>query len=514
MKQIIFILLVCIPCSFSVIAQSRNTEKLLTQGVELNDLVKINSALSNGAKPDDGLIKSIKLKNMELVRFFIERGADPTQAIKEAVIHNNIDIVEYLLEKGTNYQKEKVKNIDGPVYFQVYKGGALIPIYYLKGGWMVKNPNGTYSNVGSMMNEASNFVYNTKEIILGNSSLISAIDNSNLQMIQLLVNHGFNAKDSCVIEKFDGLVPPNGTVTSNYAPTPALVMRPIEYAISKNANSSIVELLQKIDDTKSYRFDFEKVSFIYENNSDNFLKIENNDLSVICTKKAKKENIFGVKLFYSTDNSDFKEIKFIGFPLDSTNYVTRYFYNVFGDSIHPKEIIIKIDINSYGCFIDTRNGEQYRTVKIGNQEIMAENFRFKTDDGCWIYNNDSKNLKENGYLFTEEAAKLIAPKGWHLPSSAEWDELYVYCNNDLQSLIDALFCGGGTGFDLKLSGIHSMFGYSNMGSVAVFRCSEPHSNINFNIHPGIMGFWAATSFHLYETNHAKCGFSVRLFKDK
>lgn len=521
MRKIIFILIVCIPCTISVIAQSKKADKLLQQGVELNDVAKINSALSNGAKPVDGLIKSVQLNNFELVKFFLEQGADPTQALTEAVTQNNINIVEYLIEKGARFQKERVKDIVDPAYIQVDKEGSLIPIFYQNMRWMVKNPDNTYTYVGSLMNENSVFVYTLKEVIISNSLLKPAIDNGNLKMIQILLNHGINAKDSFVIEKFIGITDASGAITTNYAPKPALFMRPIEYAMSRNVNSDIVELLQKSDDTKNYRLEFEKISVVYENKSDSILKLENNDLAIICTKINKNENIFGAKIYYSVDNSDFKEIKLIGFPRDFssnekefTNNVTRYFYNILGDGIHPKEIVFKVDINSYGRFIDIRNGEQYRTVKIGNQEIMAENFRFKTEGGCWIYNSDSKNLKENGYLYTEEAAKMVAPTGWHLPSCEEWDELYEYCGNDFQSLVNALNIGGGSGFDLTLSGMRTMFGYSYLGNVAVFRCSEPHSNINFNLLGGLMPMWSTTAFHIYETNHAKCGFSVRLFKDK
>ncbi len=497
--------------TISVSAQSKKTEKLLLEGVELNDIVKINNALSNGAKPNDGLIKSIQQKNIKLVKLFIENGADPSQGLKEAVVQNNIDIVEYLLGNGAHFLKERAKNIDGEVYLQISKGSPLIPIYYLKGRWMLKNPNNTYSYVENIMKENSVYVFSQKEIIMGNRAILSAINNDNFKMVQLLLKNGINAKDSCIVKYYNIL---------GNAPTPALILRPIEYAISKNANSSIVELLQKNDDTKNFRFTFEKVSFIYENKSDNVFELKTNDFAIICTKKVKNENIFGAKLFYSIDNLSFNEIKFIGYPRDSTinsidftNSVTKYFYNVFGDSIHPKEIIFKIDINSYGDFIDTRNGEHYRTAKIGNLEVLAENFRFKAVNGCWIYNNDAKNLEVNGYLYTEEAANLIAPNGWHLPSIEEWDELYEYCGDDFQSLVDALLIGGGTGFDLYISGIHSMFGYSLLGNVAVFRCSEPNSNINLNF-GGATTLWTATTFHINETNHAKCGFSVRLFKDR
>ena len=38
-----------------------------------------------------------------------------------------------------------------------------------------------------------------------------------------------------------------------------------------------------------------------------------------------------------------------------------------------------------GSFTDSRDGHEYKTIKIGDQVWMGENLAFKTDDGCWVY---------------------------------------------------------------------------------------------------------------------------------
>jgi uncharacterized protein (TIGR02145 family) len=103
----------------------------------------------------------------------------------------------------------------------------------------------------------------------------------------------------------------------------------------------------------------------------------------------------------------------------------------------------------YGTITDARDGETYRTVKIGNQVWMAENLRYKAENS-YAAGNDEANVKQYGRLYTwtsalnipaefteqspakdiemyrkvkEENYQGIAPEGWHIPSLREWETL-------------------------------------------------------------------------------------------
>ncbi len=76
---------------------------------------------------------------------------------------------------------------------------------------------------------------------------------------------------------------------------------------------------------------------------------------------------------------------------------------------------------------DSRDGQTYNTVVIGDQIWMAENLNYYTSSGSWYYDNDSISHSETyGRLYDWESAQNICPLGWHLPDDADWQELIDY----------------------------------------------------------------------------------------
>lgn len=93
------------------------------------------------------------------------------------------------------------------------------------------------------------------------------------------------------------------------------------------------------------------------------------------------------------------------------------------DTIAPEpkveSIVLNNNIDSNGL-TDSRDGEVYTIVKIGEQIWMAENLRYNAKDSWLNPNNPSDKY---GRLYDGMTAQEICPDGWHLPSDAEWNQL-------------------------------------------------------------------------------------------
>ena len=77
-----------------------------------------------------------------------------------------------------------------------------------------------------------------------------------------------------------------------------------------------------------------------------------------------------------------------------------------------------------GTLNDSRDGKKYKTVAIGSQIWMAENLNYEMESSS-CYHNIDDNCTNYGRLYAWKSAIKACPVGWHLPTQAEWDSLFV-----------------------------------------------------------------------------------------
>ena len=200
----------------------------------------------------------------------------------------------------------------------------------------------------------------------------------------------------------------------------------------------------------------------------------------------------------------------------------------------------------YGELTDDRDGRTYKTVKIGDQEWMAENLNFDPGQGgsgenkydwSWCYFNDVKNCDEIGRSYTWAAAmdsvktgcgkgstcsptlpvQGVCPMGWHLPYSWEWVILFrmvgiKVASKMLKSQTEWNNFGNGVdafGFSALPAGVGSQDGFSSVGYEAHFWTSDEDNDVF-----AYFIYMSYDDVQAHLTNDFKHkGFSVRCVKD-
>jgi uncharacterized protein (TIGR02145 family) len=194
---------------------------------------------------------------------------------------------------------------------------------------------------------------------------------------------------------------------------------------------------------------------------------------------------------------------------------------------------INVQVKETGSFTDTRDGRIYKTIKIGEQWLMSENLAYKPEQGnYWAYDDDTANVAKYGYLYDWETAKMVAPKGWHLPTESDWIKLrkslggkrdvFKYLGGTMEIVYKQMVVSG-CGFNALLCGIRSNNGkFMGLEDRTDFWSSSASKDGQYfyildgkkdGKKRGFLDSKEGTAALAYKQDNAKGGKSVRLFKD-
>jgi uncharacterized protein (TIGR02145 family) len=165
-----------------------------------------------------------------------------------------------------------------------------------------------------------------------------------------------------------------------------------------------------------------------------------------------------------------------------------------------------------GSYIDPDDGSTHKILKIGDQVIMASNLaKIPSKGKYWVYDDNEDNKVEYGLLYDLEAARSLAPSGWHLPSKAEWEAVHAFLGGDDKKVYKEMKSGGATGFNNVLGGERLSRGAFNSLRASGNYWSDTAENEKEVWQFKIGAFSETAGFEKVDPDF---GLSVRLFRDR
>ena len=120
-------------------------------------------------------------------------------------------------------------------------------------------------------------------------------------------------------------------------------------------------------------------------------------------------------------------------------------------------ILLIVLVTFFAGSVVANNGKQAfnpsDTIRLGNQVWMKHNMAIDVPNSFW-YDRDSVKYYDQGKLYYFSAALMACPKGWHIPSDGEWQQLIDYLGGDSVA-VDKMLDGGSSGLNLTLAGYRS-----------------------------------------------------------
>ena len=185
------------------------------------------------------------------------------------------------------------------------------------------------------------------------------------------------------------------------------------------------------------------------------------DLLSSCRESVGPVMVLSEEAFYHCDGDDFKWIKLMDFPKDLQK----------------------------SSFSDSRDGQIYKTVKIGDQVWMAENLNHKTD-GSFCFNDSAEYCAKYGRLYSWEAAMNACPPGWHLPDTNEFKKLFETVNGGINTYTGYMLVSGDSAY---FGPSYDPFGFSGLPAGRWRKGGERGSDdLDDAFYYGECAFWSST----------------------
>lgn len=248
-------------------------------------------------------------------------------------------------------------------------------------------------------------------------------------------------------------------------------------------------------------------------------------LNVVFTPKdASNKNIT-----WTNDDDDKATVDDKGL-VTATGTGMTYIYATSEDGNFKASCMLVIGPKPAEVFCVDPDGKKYKTIKVGEQVWMAENYAYmprldafndesRVDTRCYLWESAETDIakaketdyyKKHGVLYNWQAAKQYAPQGWHLPTEEEW-EAFEKALGMTDKEIKGFYRHGDFGNKLKSKEGWSLedggtngsddFGFNGKPSGAV------GSDLIYIKTTEVAYYWSATTYEDYYTQ----GFCRRLF---